>query len=275
MFRTKIIRAEIKGVDVENGTVDAVVSTEKQDREEDIIRAAGWKLADFRKHPVLLSSHNYYSLRAIIGEWTKMEVSGTKLVGTAKYFVGDDYPNNEEAEWGWKLAQEGIAAYSVGFIPDMAKSKPVDGSNWGLEFNGQQLLEVSQVTVPANPQALQRTFGGSQVHPEVAAYISEVLKSGAFDLGDDFDLETIITNGANTTVNNAGTEIDLPELAKLVAFELDDLVTQRIIDGIHASRVPDADPEPVKMPVLVIDPDLVKAGIENGLAKALEATPEE
>lgn len=60
---------------------------------------------------------------------------------------------NEQADWGFTLAANGRAAYSVGFIPDMDKAKDLSGG--GLEFNGQRLLEVSHVVVPSNPNALQ------------------------------------------------------------------------------------------------------------------------
>lgn len=173
--RDKLYRADIKAVDEDKGTVTAVVSSEKVDRDGDIIRVVGWDLKEFLDHPVLLSSHNYRSLLNQIGEWTDMKVAGKRLVGTAQYMIGK---GNAEADWGFELAKMGRAAYSVGFIPDMEKAEQIDGSgDWwpAWEFNGQQLLEVSAVTIPSNPDALQRAKA-LMTHPVLAELVDEALE---------------------------------------------------------------------------------------------------
>lgn len=158
-------------LDAAAGKVEAVVSTEVKDRAGDIIRQDGWDLKNFMAHPVLLSSHDYLSLRSVIGEWESMEVKGKRLIGVAKYYIGQ---GNEEADWGFNLAAKGRAAFSVGFIPDMAKAKELESDNFmgSYEFRGQELLEVSQVSIPANPEALQRLKG---LHPVIKELIDEQL----------------------------------------------------------------------------------------------------
>ena len=153
------------------------MSTEREDRGGDVIRVSGWDFADFKRHPVLLAGHNYRDLRATIGEWTKMEVQGKKLVGVAQYYVGR---GNPDADWGWELAKEGKAAYSVGFIPDMAKAKERESSSGrggffrpAMEFNGQQLLEVSQVNIPANADARQRMKAMDDLDPVIETLLGE------------------------------------------------------------------------------------------------------
>ena len=152
----KVERATTTVVDRNGGRIHAIVSTEAKDRQGDIIRQAAWDLKNFLAHPVLLSSHNYMSLQSQIGEWETMQVKGSHLEGIAKYYIG---LGNEEADWAFVLASKGRAAYSVGFKPDISKVKELkDGEDsWprAYEYNGQELLEVSQVTVPANPEALQ------------------------------------------------------------------------------------------------------------------------
>lgn len=175
MFRTKIIRAETKLLDEEGGRVSAIVSSESQDRDGDIIRVEGWNLKSFLKHPVLLSSHDYRSLRSQIGEWESMEVKGKKLVGVAQYYIG---AGNAEADWGFELVKRNRAAFSVGFIPDMDKAEPVQGDSNAffppMEFNGQELLEVSHVSIPSNPDALQR-MKGLNLDPTVEEVVKEIL----------------------------------------------------------------------------------------------------
>jgi len=214
VIRRKLIRSEVKVLDAASGRVEAVVSTESTDRQGDIIRQDGWDMKSFMLHPVLLASHDYYDLRSQIGEWEEMAVKGRKLVGVARYYVGE---GNEQADWGFKLASKGRAAFSVGFIPDMDKAKRIegdesDGDFWGhYEFNGQELLEVSHVTIPANADALQviRAAKGLHpanadalqvirsakgLHPAIAEIVDEALKDlkipASITLANSFDSQT-------------------------------------------------------------------------------------
>lgn len=152
---------DVKTLDAKAGRVHAIVSTERKDRAGDIIRQDGWNLDDFLKHPALLVNHDYRSVRSQVGEWEEMKVKEKALHGVARYYVGE---GNENADWAFNLASKGRAAFSVGFIPDMDKAVLQEGGDeWfgPWEFNGQELLEVSQVTIPANPEALQmlKTLG--------------------------------------------------------------------------------------------------------------------
>ncbi len=177
MLRHKLIRGESKLLDEDEGLVSATVSTEGKDRDGDIIRVAGWDLTNFLKHPVLLADHNYRSLASQIGEWSDMKtVRGTpkRLDATAKFYIDD---GNAQADWGFSLARRGMAAFSVGFIPDMDKAKLLEGGNeWfgPFEFNGQEMLETSQVTIPAHPDALQR-MKGLDNHPVVQEMVEALL----------------------------------------------------------------------------------------------------
>jgi len=177
---TKFVRpTALRVLDEDAGLVSAVVSTEDVDRDGDVIRQEGWDLSHFAAHPILLASHNYRGLTNQIGEWTQMQVEGSLLVGHAKYYIGE---GNEEADWGFKLASKGRAAFSVGFVPDMSKAKQIEANgNISYEFQGQELLEVSQVTVPSNPQALQ-AMKGMNLHPEVEVLVEEMLGDMAKEL---------------------------------------------------------------------------------------------
>ena len=67
----KTYRAEIKEVDEENGIIDMLIplSTASMDRDSEVIEPTAFKksLPAFKKHPVLVSSHNYGDLRLILG----------------------------------------------------------------------------------------------------------------------------------------------------------------------------------------------------------------
>lgn len=156
VLRTKFVIPETKVLDDKAGRIHAIVSSEVQDRDGDIIRVAGWKLENFLTHPLLLSSHNYGTLLSQIGEWESMEIKDKKLEGVARYYVGE---GNQEADWAFNIASKGRAAFSVGFMPDMTLATELENPGHlmpSYEFNGQELLEVSHVVIPSNPEALQR-----------------------------------------------------------------------------------------------------------------------
>ena len=174
----KVYRPEVtKVLDEANGLISAVVSTESKDRDGDVIKAEGWNLDNFNRHPVMLANHDYHSLKSQIGVWEKMEIAGDTLQGVAKFFIGK---GNDEADWAFELAKMKKLAFSVGFIPDMDKAVPLHKDDAfgvrGMEFNGQELLEVSAVTVPSNPDALQRIVKSSVAEPAIKEIAEEQLR---------------------------------------------------------------------------------------------------
>lgn len=236
--RSKFIRPQIKVVDKAAGVIAAVVSTESVDRDGDIIRQSHWDLNHFKAHPILLSSHNYRGLQNQIGEWTSMDVTDSKLVGEAKYYIKE---GNPEADWGFKLASKGRAAFSVGFMPDMSKAKTIEANgNISYEFQGQELLEVSQVTVPSNADALQ-SFKGIGLHPDLEDIVTEIM--------DEMDVkEQVVEIAEQPSLIQA--EFDYEELARqLSAMLRDDL--RMLIEEQTAKQ-----PEPIK--TLPTADDIVK-----------------
>lgn len=165
----KIVVSNTKVVDAKNGRVQAIVSAETEDRDGDVIRVKGWELDNFVKHPVLLSSHNYYSLRSVIGEWEDVGAKGKNLIGVAKYYIG---VGNDEADWGYFLASQGRAAFSVGFVPKEYEPR----EEGGYLFTKQELLEISHVSIPSNPDALQQLMKSSITHPELKEYARKLLE---------------------------------------------------------------------------------------------------
>lgn len=142
----------IEDVDSAKRAMRFVASDESVDRYGDIIRARGWQLERFRQNPVLLFGHN--SREPAIGGVTKIEVVGTRLIADVEF---DDAPENTKAQVVWGLLEKGyMRAVSVGFAPTGKINTLLDDAgNWtGFEYTQQELLELSVVPVPANPQAL-------------------------------------------------------------------------------------------------------------------------
>ena len=164
----KSYRAETKSVDDKEGYIKAIVSTEAVDRDGEIILSSAWRktIGDFMKHPVLISSHDYNDLTKQLGEWVSLEVTDNGLEGVAKYYINK---GNAEADWGYELAKQGKSAYSVGFMAyDYMEGNGEDNAK--RTYTDVELLEISQVTIPSNPEALvtMRSKGLNPVAEEIA-----------------------------------------------------------------------------------------------------------
>mgnify|MGYP001575531066 CR=1 FL=1 len=170
----KTFRAELKEPD-EDGSLNMFipVSTASMDRDSEVIEPAAFKktIPKFMKHPVLVASHDYRDLTNQIGEWTKLKITDEGIEGKPKYYVG---MGNEQADWAYKLAQKGVAAFSIGFIPK--EWEDGDGQKSPRRtYKEVELLEISQVIIPSNREAIQNIRSKS-VDPIVKDLCDEVEK---------------------------------------------------------------------------------------------------
>lgn len=184
----KTFRPEIKGVDTEDGIIDMLIpmSTASIDRDGESIDPLGWKksLPAFRKRPVLLSSHDYRDLRKQIGEFKTIKLSEDGLVAKPRYYINE---GNEEADWAFKLASKGMAAYSVGFIP--VKWEDGDGEKTPKRtYTEQELLEISHVVVPSNRDAIQGLRGKS-ADPMINQLVEDIVNADDLMEESKFDFK--------------------------------------------------------------------------------------
>ncbi len=122
-----------------------VLSDETPDRDGDIIKAAGWDLAQFKKNPVALA---YHDSTRLVGKWHNLKAGDGKLTGELELADDDTGPMQRAIN---RLVNDGfLKAVSVGFQP--IKHEPRKGG--GITFLKQALMEVSLVAVPSNPNAL-------------------------------------------------------------------------------------------------------------------------
>ncbi|MDP2364846.1 MAG: HK97 family phage prohead protease [Ignavibacteria bacterium] len=172
----KTYRAEVKSVNETDGTVDMFipVSTNSVDRDGEIVEPSAFKrtLPAFMKRPVLVASHDYHDLTNQIGEWKRLKITPDGMDGQPQYYVND---GNEQADWAFKLAKRGVAAFSIGFIPK--KWVDGDGKKAPLRtYSDVELLEISQVIVPSNRDAIQSLRGKSAGNAVVLELLDEAEK---------------------------------------------------------------------------------------------------
>lgn len=139
-METRYIQADIEK---DADSFIAVASTATVDRHGESISQDGWELNKFKKNPVILWGHDHSE--PAIGTASKVWVEGegkrAKLMANIKL-----HDVTEKARAIKSLVEQGILkTLSVGFRPleDM-----VDNT-----FPKQELLEISVVNVPANPDA--------------------------------------------------------------------------------------------------------------------------
>ena len=218
----KIFRAKIKSVDKEKFIVNAIVSDDSMDRYKESILAIAYekRLPTYKQHPILLSSHQYDKLTCQIGLAENIYIEGNKLHASFKYFVGE---GNSEADWGFKLAEKGIAAFSVGFIPHAFQDPPIpeseDAKSWPAgvrrRYTDVELLEVSQVLVPANSNALQSSLQ-SESDPVIKSMIEQTISSKVFEVKSSSDnkvvLKKIVIKKLEETENEFRYRVKDPEL---------------------------------------------------------------
>ena len=123
------------------GTFEVIASTSVIDRQGESIDQSGWELDNFLKNPVMLWAHNYGELPVGVAE--QVEVNDTGLVIKGRFADGKANPKAEQIRLLYE--DEILKTVSVGFIPKERNGNIITKA---------ELLEVSFVPVPANPEAL-------------------------------------------------------------------------------------------------------------------------
>lgn len=155
----KMYDCELKDFSEKERAFTAIASTESKDRDGDILRANGWKLKNYRRNPVVLWGHDSLSLP--VAKAKDIRVNDTKLVFRPQFATAEQNPFAEQVFQMFKAGF--LRAFSVRFDPiDWADIEPEEGKQNtasvlrpGREFKSQELLEISAVNIPANPEALK------------------------------------------------------------------------------------------------------------------------
>lgn len=133
-----------------------IASNEAVDSYNTVIKASGWELERFNSNPVILFGHMGRQLPIGKGRtW----VEGSELLLDVEFF---DAETNPLAEQVLRILDQGVMGASVGFEPlEWTYNEAREtGDEWldmwnpPLDYTKTRLLEVSVVTIPANPEAL-------------------------------------------------------------------------------------------------------------------------
>ena len=142
IIQDQLSSLEIKGED-SNRKFRVVASTEDIDRSWEVIKLDWWDFENYKKNPVVIANH-IYRIENIVGRATKIWIEDWKLI-----IEGVFSKSNPLGILLADLYDEGmVKTVSVGFIP---KQRQEDNRRI---ITSAELLELSFVAVPCNPEAL-------------------------------------------------------------------------------------------------------------------------
>jgi hypothetical protein len=163
LYRAKAFKTPgaIPEVEGHPRTIEYVASDETPDRYGDVVRVKGWTWENFKANPTFAWSHNYElpPLGRLVNVWKKTaKGEEPALMSWAEYASAD---LNAFADVIYRMVRAGmIRMVSVGFMPKKwnipqtkEEREELGLGEYGTEYLEQDLLELSQVPVPANPKA--------------------------------------------------------------------------------------------------------------------------
>jgi phage head maturation protease len=161
-----LLQVEVREAETSTGTspaatLDFVASTATLDRYHEIIEPAGWRLDSYRRNPVFQNAHNYGDVIFTLGKAVSTEVRAVGAGQALCQRIQFALDVNPMARIAYGLYKGGfLNAVSVGFIPLRWEDPPSPGGSGAASptarrrYLEQELLEVSAVAIPANPDAL-------------------------------------------------------------------------------------------------------------------------
>lgn len=130
----------------------AIASTAVEDRHGEVVEVEGWDTKNFKNNPIMLWAHDHSEIAIGKAKNIKVDKSG----GSSSLVFEPVFHDKTEKARAIKALYEGwtdedgvyyepvLNSFSVGF-------RPLDTD--GNRYTKQELLEISAVNVPANPEA--------------------------------------------------------------------------------------------------------------------------
>lgn len=154
--------SDIRKVDKESRTVTFIASDDTRDSAGTVLNQDNWDLSRFNKNGVIGYQHKVY------GGWDDTDNpdnvigKGNAYIEDKKLMVDITFEPAEINPLAEKIYQKimfgSLRAVSVGFLP-IGRGRFGEGDDSDTYyFAGQQLLEVSVVNIPANPNALKKSL---------------------------------------------------------------------------------------------------------------------
>lgn len=193
---------EIKGLDdkKQDGYI-GYASVAVLDRDGEIIDPKGWKLDNYRKNPVILTSHDYSKLPIGRALWVQPDETGLKV----KFVLANTDTGKEIKQL---INEKILNAFSVGFRAEKYVDNPGEKGYDNLKDSGvkriytsQELYEISLVGIPSCPDALiQRAMKGEFKSKELTEAILATKKEVKEEIEETVEKEGKILSKKNRTL---------------------------------------------------------------------------
>lgn len=158
----KFFKSKASSIDESKYQATFVISDESVDRQGEIIKQAGWDFTNFKKNPVILFGHDSYDLP--IGKAVDIYTEGDKTYAVIE-FAAEIY---DKAMTVFNMVKNGILnTVSVGFI-----NLEYDNN----ELTKNELLEVSIVPIPANPNAIVLAAQDGLISQKDAQFMAKAME---------------------------------------------------------------------------------------------------
>ncbi len=151
----------LAGAPAEDRTMDVVASTDALDAHGTVLDSGSWRLDRYRANPVVLYAHDQRDLP--IGFAEDVRVADGALRARLRFVTAAANPLAEQV---WQLVQQkALRAVSVGFFAGDVKTQKRDGREVAV-LSDNELLEISVVPVPSNPEAVAKMRARAFAHHE-------------------------------------------------------------------------------------------------------------
>lgn len=145
-MQTKFIRGYFKKE--ADGKLTIIASDETLDRHGEVLKLESWDLTEFNKAPRLLVDHNH-EVSSIVGKAVNTQIDRSIGALTFEPLFHEITQLSREVK---EMVEQGfLDTVSVGFIPHGPEKDGDSGRN--------ELIEISFVTVGANPNARAKALG--------------------------------------------------------------------------------------------------------------------
>jgi len=248
MNKEKIGKFTVKQVGAESDrTLRFIGTDESEDRDGDIIKADGWDLENFQKNPVFLPFHDYG--RVPIGKC----IAVNKSTGSAALVFDIKFPSIDEfctdvnhPSHEFKLSDTVYMAYkngymnavSVGFIGNESiereDQKDIPAWQRGRIFTSQELLELSAVSVPSNPNALLHARSAKGVNQENVKLLEEIFKEAGRNANNKSSSQVEPGEIPNTASIEVLTNENESKEAEEMTAEIKAYIDEQLAKQMHA-----------------------------------------
>lgn len=168
----------MRSFDEKTRTVEFIISDNTTDRYGDIVNQ-DWDLKNYWNNPVLLWGHDPSQIDNVLGKCLEINTQeeDDRTITTAKFQLAEA-GTSKGVDTVFKLIQQGILrTVSVGFIShEIAQAENQNGEAQNI-LKGNELLEVSVVPIPANPNAIALSYEDGSLNDKDIKFMEKSLEN--------------------------------------------------------------------------------------------------